>query len=180
MKPPLPYSAEVRLLRWGDSSTAGRTITLEIPPDAGEVHPFKGFPVGAKYGQRFRMRFDVILDDETTPTAADSMEAPARSKDAQRSERAREQYAGMDAMEQARTRASLLCKDQAFQRWICFQNSSPTATFEVSEQAAACAIRKLLYIESRSEIATSEKAYNAFLAMELSYKQAVGLMAEAR
>lgn len=165
-----PYEGEVRLLRWGDSSTAGRTITLEIPPDTGDVHPFKGFPVGAKYGQRFRMQFAVILDDETTPTAPDSVEGPRQEENADRSERAKAQYASMDQMEQARVRASLMCKDWQFMDYVG----------AASEEEAAKLMREALRIKSRSEIATNEHVYECFLAMETSYKQSVGQMAEER
>ena len=61
----LAFEAEVRLLRWSESSTAGRTITLELPPDQGDAHPFRGLPTGHQNGQRFMMSFAAIDDDET-------------------------------------------------------------------------------------------------------------------
>ena len=205
-----PYEGECRLLRWGDSSTAGRTITLEIPPDTGDVHPFKGFPVGTKFGQRFRMRFDVILDDETTPTATDSVEAPARTKeeiiptgwtegegfhpmerpprakekDSDKSERAKAQYASLDEMEQARTRAVLLCKDEHFWNWIWRAHPGGWAAAidatENNEEAAAHWLCEWLEIKSRREIATNNRAFHGFLQTETTYKQAVGQLAEIR
>ncbi len=54
----------VRLLRWGDSSSSGRTVTLKLPDDE-EDHPFKGLPVGAKNGQLLEMEIAIVEDDGT-------------------------------------------------------------------------------------------------------------------
>lgn len=54
----------VRLLRWGDSSSSGRKVTLKLPDDE-EDHPFKGLPVGAKNGQLLEMEIAIVEDDGT-------------------------------------------------------------------------------------------------------------------
>ena len=52
---------EVRLLRWGESSQAGRTVTFLLPED-GE-HPFRGMKTG-KTGDLFAMALAKIADTE--------------------------------------------------------------------------------------------------------------------
>ena len=52
----------VRLLRWGDSSSSGRTVTFKLPDDE-EDHPFKGLEVGSRNGQLLEMEI-AIYDGE--------------------------------------------------------------------------------------------------------------------
>lgn len=57
----------VRLVRWGDSSSSGRTVTFKLPDD-GDEHPFKGLDVGAKNGQLLELEvavYDGVGDVET-------------------------------------------------------------------------------------------------------------------
>jgi hypothetical protein len=58
------FVVEAMLLRWGDTHSAGRTITLvlEETPDG---HPFKGLPCGPANGQRMAISVALISDDET-------------------------------------------------------------------------------------------------------------------
>lgn len=56
------YHDEAVLMRWGESSTNGRTITLQITEDGD--NPFKGLPTG-KNGQRIALAAILINDDET-------------------------------------------------------------------------------------------------------------------
>lgn len=155
-----PYEAEVRLIRWGDSSAAGRTITLELPYDAGEGHPFKGLPTGHKHGQRMRMTFSMIDDDETV-----SPDPPRR----------RERYAKVDDMGKAVQRAALLAKDLAFQQWASEKSGLPP-----SESVAACLIRAECGVASRGELAFDERAYQAFRALETEFDLYRGAMPEVR
>jgi len=155
-----PYAAEVRLLRWGESSTAGRTITLELSPDAGDSHPFKGFPSGHAHGQRFRMSFAVIQDDET--------EAPTITP--------KDRYSGKSAMEKAVARAAILCDDPEFQRWIASTAKPGGITFIEGDfndpgDVAASMLRDRLKIKSRAEIGTDERAYQEFLRIEHQYRE---------
>lgn len=57
------FQGEVLLLNWGDTSTRGRTATLQLA-DEGEEHPFKHFAIGKKAGRRFMAVFVEIGDDE--------------------------------------------------------------------------------------------------------------------
>lgn len=52
----------VRLVRWGDSSSSGRTVTFKLPDDDDE-HPFKGLDVGAKNGQLLEMEIAIYEGD---------------------------------------------------------------------------------------------------------------------
>jgi hypothetical protein len=55
----------VRLLRWSESSSGGRTVTFQLPDD-GDEHPFKGLATGKRDG--------ALLEIEVR--AADDPEAP--------------------------------------------------------------------------------------------------------
>ncbi len=63
----------VRLMRWSDSSTSGRTVTLKLPDDDND-HPFKGLPVGSKNGQEMEMEIwvpeNLPVASKTRPTSA--------------------------------------------------------------------------------------------------------------
>jgi len=64
----------VRLLRWGESSSSGRTVTLRLPDDEDD-HPFKGLPVGSKNGQLLEMEIAIVEDDGSS-----ELETLSRSK----------------------------------------------------------------------------------------------------
>lgn len=51
-----------RLLRWGESSASGRTVTFRLPDDT-EEHPFKGLPVGSRNGQLVEIEIELIEGD---------------------------------------------------------------------------------------------------------------------
>jgi hypothetical protein len=59
------FQGEVMLLNWGDTSTRGRTVTLQLD-DLGEAHPFKHTrqKSGKTPGQRYMMVLVAIGDDE--------------------------------------------------------------------------------------------------------------------
>lgn len=57
----------VRLVRWGDSSSSGRTVTFKLPDD-GDEHPFKGLDVGAKNGQLLEMEIAIYDGDGEVET----------------------------------------------------------------------------------------------------------------
>ena len=52
----------VKLLRWSDSSTSGRTVTFQLPDDT-EDHPFKGLETGKRAGQTMEMEVDLLDGD---------------------------------------------------------------------------------------------------------------------
>lgn len=65
----------VRLVRWGDSSSSGRTVTFKLPDD-GDEHPFKGLDVGAKNGQMLEMEIAIYDGDGDVETLGTSRKAP--------------------------------------------------------------------------------------------------------
>jgi hypothetical protein len=164
---------DVRMLRWSDSSTAGRTATFELDPLDGIEHPLRHFPSGTKNGQRFRVIIAPIADDESSalPDVTEAIPAaPVKAPDPDKSQRGKDAYAAKDAMEKAVVRASLLCKEPGFQQWI----GAGTETVAVNR------LRYELDIESRSEIGRNDRAFQAFLALETRYHEATGLLPERR
>ena len=54
-------------MRWGDSSSSGRTVTLKLPDDT-EDHPFKGLDVGSRNGQLMEMEISLLEGDAELKT----------------------------------------------------------------------------------------------------------------
>ena len=206
---PFRFEAETRLIRWGESSSAGRTITLELPPDDGAAHPFRGFPTGHSHGQRFRMQFDAIADDEQTNspagapptppqpnnrkdiTAAAEPDGKARSptdatapagehnRYAPTGEAQRQRYAAMSPAEQAVVRAALLAKDKRFRAWLTAKYYQGTSI--VDEDVAAHAIRSICCdCDSRKLIGEVPEYMDRFLTMETEFKMDVGELPRPR
>lgn len=91
------YADEALLLRWGDSSTNGRTITLQLH-ESEEQHPFRGLPSG-KNGQRVMIAVTLIGDDEQ----------PAAPADVKRDK---------SPADKAIAKAHILANDPEFQGWM--------------------------------------------------------------
>jgi hypothetical protein len=63
----IAWKGEAQLLSWGDTSTRGRTITLQLAPDdTGDAHPFATARTksGKTTGQRYMLVMVEIGDDE--------------------------------------------------------------------------------------------------------------------
>jgi hypothetical protein len=176
------FEAEVRLIRWSESSTAGRTITIELPPDAGEAHPFRGLPTGHQHGQRFLMQFAAIGDDERPEDPKvqlkgmleRSLEHEARPKDLERSLAGKQRYANSSVMEQARDRSVFLARDPNFIAWVREYQGF------VYDEDAKEFIHNWCGITTRGQIATDPDAYREFIEMETAYKIDTGQFAESR
>tara|TARA_R110000787_G_scaffold23762_3_gene67621 strand:+ start:16543 stop:17592 length:1050 start_codon:yes stop_codon:yes gene_type:complete len=67
----------VKLMRWGDSSAAGRTVTLKLPDDTNE-HPFKNMPIGAKNGQLMEISVRLLNEDGSPVTV--QQKSPKKTK----------------------------------------------------------------------------------------------------
>lgn len=63
--------------------------------------------------------------------------------------------------------AGMLCQDERFQEWLMMQN----LVDELSEDAAAKAIRTVCGIASRAELKTNSEARKAFLALTARFDQ---------
>ncbi len=140
-------SIEVILLRWGDSSAQGRTVTFLLPEDAGE-HPFKGERNG-KTGQRYAMALAKIGDDEAKADAVFGSDGYVEGSAPEKTDEQR-----------AVIRAALLCKEPAFRKWCGV----------TSEQGAITYMRNDCGVASRGEFATNPEALEKFKRLETSYR----------
>jgi hypothetical protein len=157
------FSSEVKLhaLR---RSKEGVVVSLVLHPQSVPEQILT-----AELGTRFMLAWVQIGDDEQPVEPAKVTQFPDRSR------QAREHYQQSDAMEQARTRAALLAKDERFRRWAFpFQGDAKT------ERDVAAFIREQCGIESRRQIATDEQAYRKFIALEIEYKIDTEQMAAPR
>ena len=180
------FRGEARLLRWGESSSAGRTITLELEdgPDASKEHPFKGLPTGAQHGQRLLITAMVINDDETLGSGrTDSLRADKPSTDSPPGQ-APERIPAAPTPKKPKTtaqRAGILCDDAVFHDWLAtahlerwvaaLQNAAS------HEKAAAIFVREHCGVLSRGELDTQPTARKRFETLEAEFKVAVGRMA---
>jgi hypothetical protein len=186
----MTFEAEVRLLRWSDSSTAGRTATFELPADGDVAHPFRGLPVGPKNGQRFRISFELIGDDEQPipdpaavagsrppPCAAQAPQAEAQeggAKNLAKSWAAKEAYRNKSPGEKAVALASLLIKDAEFQRWV------GAAEYSDPQLRADHMLKTWCDIKSKGELTYNEAARIRLDEMRLEFEMAMGRIAEPR
>ncbi len=58
------FKDELLLLRWGDNSRDGMTVTFQLPGEY-DTHPFKHSATGKKTGKRYAAVLVEINDDET-------------------------------------------------------------------------------------------------------------------
>lgn len=107
---------------------------------------------------------------------------PGQPKGEASSEQSRAAYAMKGGAEKAVTRASLLCKEMKFQRWLerhCAAKDIITEA-EAGEEATAELLRACIGVSSRNEIASDPAACQRFLAVETQYKLDTKQMAEVR
>lgn len=147
------YADEALLLRWGDSSTNGRTVTLQLH-EASEQHPFRGLPSG-KNGQRVMIAVTLIGDDEQ----------PASPEDARRETPA----------DKAIKKAHALAGDMEFTRWLM-----PTLALmqERNDECVGMTLDKIRYrcgVLSTTEFRTNPEALKRFndLAWEYEHRSVV-------
>jgi hypothetical protein len=111
----------------------------------------------------------------------DAGSAPSNSKS--KSEQGKAAYAMKDEMEKAVTRAAMLCEEALFQDWLARRGGRrwyPGLSEDTRTQRTAEMLRLELNVKSRSEIASSERAFNDFKALELEFAQHSGRFAEVR
>lgn len=138
------YADEALLLRWGDSSTNGRTLTLQLQ-EHGE-HPFRGLPSG-KNGQRVMIAVTLIGDDEK----------PAAPADVKRDK---------SPADKAIAKAHVLAGDHGFQVW---RGKGSTALLG-KEEITMRAIRADCGVESTTEFRTNPEALKRFLDLVWEYE----------
>lgn len=146
------YHGEGLLLRWGESNSAGRTVTFQLEEDMPH-HPFKGYPSGAKNGQRFVLAVVPIANDQLPDedTAAKVQ---------------RRRFADMPRSQQA----GMLCADPEFQEKVLAANA---------DQAAE-RVRRHCRVASRSELDTDKAAAKLWDNLVSEFEQRTGRAAEQR
>jgi hypothetical protein len=106
--PIIAYQGQVQLLGWGDTSTRGRTITLQLSDDS-DAHPFS--TARTKQGKTAGQRYQIVM----VQLGAD--EQPVEKTPSQM--------------------AFLLCQKPAFQHWLNERSFVPI-TDEDSARAYIC------------------------------------------
>ena len=142
------YADEALLLRWGDSSTNGRTLTLQLQ-EHGE-HPFRGLPSG-KNGQRVMIAVTLIGDDEQ----------PAAPADVKRDK---------SPADKAIAKAHILASDEEFAAWI-----NPGIGHVLTAEGVLDDIRAHCAVNSTTQFRTNPAALKAFedLVWEYEHRQMV-------
>lgn len=135
------YADEALLLRWGDSSTNGRTVTLQLQENGD--HPFRGLPSG-KNGQRVMIAVTLIGDDEQ----------PAAPEDARRETPA----------DKAIKKAHALAGDADFQNWL-----GGNALYKDEERTMSF-IRLRSGVSSTTEFRTNPEALKRFTGLCWEYE----------
>lgn len=93
----------------------------------------------------------------------------------------RERYLAADPQEQALMRAAALPRDGQFRAWVGYMRAGALNAPEATEKGAIDYIREQCCEGgSRSLIGEDQGAYERFLALELSYRIAIGQAAEPR
>jgi hypothetical protein len=130
----------------------------------------------APVGTRVLLAVAELRDDAPEP---EPVSEPPKPKNERLSEAGREAYAQDDDMGKAARRAGMLCKDEAFARWL--ERKFKFVPGRIVD-SATCAdfLRRHLFIGSRSEIATDARAYRDFVAMETTYQMDTGLLPSPR
>lgn len=97
------YQGEALLVNWGDTSSRGRTVTLELPQED-ETHPFRDLAIrsGKQAGQRFALVVVQVGDDEQPVVQEKKLSA----------------------------QAAILCKDAGFRSFIAERSISVVETEE--------------------------------------------------
>lgn len=130
-------------------------LILEIPIErAEEALRVFGIP---QPGHEVRVAIALLKPPDNNVTAL-------KADDNKKSERSKAAYAAQSDKEKAVTRAAMLCEDADFRYWL--RNTHP----EVCHLEAAPALRELLKIKSRRDIAFDRRAFEAFLDLEWQYQ----------
>ncbi len=153
------YRGEAICKRWGDSSSAGRTVTLQLE-DGGE-HPFRGYE-----GERFAIVVVPIGNDEKpmkkllgdASTREDEVKAlrPVDGGDAHKATsspaKPKKRWHEMPPSQ----RAGMLCDDPEFWAFLNASNTHAIASGDVApvetKDGAAAVLRLVCGVTSRSEI----------------------------
>lgn len=163
------YQGEVQLLRWGDNSTNGMTVTLALNGvEEGEGHPFKGLGTG-KQGQQFMAVLVPVT--ESPPQASDGdaghhsipSEPVAGSGGASSKTPQGSQARTFNDMTPAQ-QAGMMCQDPEFRRWLHEQRGMPEGA------EVALFVRRMCGVESRRDIVAGAPAGRRWSAIISEYR----------
>lgn len=172
------FKGRVQLLRWLDSSSAGKTVTFALDIDsAPDSHPFKGLGTG-KYGQEFMLvAVPITVGGEPIPPGA-TTEAAIWSAAADHPPPP-ERSAAPGGAKRERTlpeKVGMRCNEGPFRVWIERQ----TGRDDIGELEAAAWVRRECGVESRKHIIPGTEAAKKWLALETRFLEDTGQMAERR
>jgi len=154
MTTPNTYQGEAMLLRWGDNNSSGRTVTFQIEEEG--PHPFKGYPSGAKNGQRFMIVAVPIAADETV-----DRDAIAKAK-------VKRAWHEIPRSQQA----AILIGDAKFQNWYWNR--------EIDQDRADRYFKHEMLIKSKKELDSDSMAAAKFDDLVRRYRAATGQEPEQR
>ena len=130
---------EAMLLRWGESHSSGRTVTLQLPEEDGP-HPFKGLKCGPANGQRLAVSIALINDDE-------SQSKPTKER------------RKFDELKRS-NQAGMLCDERRFWSFLIEKGGLINVHSDdiPPEKQAAQVVRKLCNVNTRAAFDTNEQA----------------------
>ena len=171
------FKGKVQLLRWLDSSSAGKTVTFALDIDsAPDSHPFKGLGTG-KYGQEF-MLVAVPITDEGEPIPPGATTEAAIGSAAADHPPPPERSAAPGGAKREKTlpeKVGMRCNDPAFAAWV-----GETRTGSADADVVADWVRFKCGVNSRKEILPGTLAAEKWLALETAFLESTGQMAERR
>lgn len=152
------YKGEAQLVRWADSLSAGRTLTLRLEEE-GLLHPFKGIPAG----QRMQV-VAVLVDDQEQPLAPERAKRPVKNAPGSSNGRTPDFDSGNGGSSPSpgskpklrSNLAALRCEDVDFQAWLklrYYRSWKDIPLCDDKPHATATAVLKAaLGIQSRTEL----------------------------
>ena len=158
-----PFTADVVLLNSGETARKGMYVELGLhheidgPICPEDRNPFMDLDQGREKGQRFRVTFHLLAEDEQTTEPEQTEERPKGG------ERAKRKWDELTPTQQA----GIACKDPAFQQWVCLKNGN-----EPREDTAASMVRGICGVDSRSELSLYPAAATAWGRLYVEFKQA--------
>lgn len=120
-----------------------------------------------------------VRESRRPEEASPATPEPPAGANNQRAVMAKEHYASLDNMERAVADAGMLASDPAFQEWIG-RHRGWRGPPPIDAAVAAALIRNECNIISRSELATSKSAYDAFQRLRTTFEIETGRMAAPR
>ena len=181
------YRGEGILLRWGESSANGRTVTFQIGdgPDDAERHPFYGLKTGKEYGQRFALVAVPLAENENDSAVEPSSALPLSADTVGPEEVGSAATAHPATARPALTEgeklvqmSGILCGDERFQNWLAIEFGMNPGFWD--ELRTTQWLRAECGIASRRALATNEPAQQKFRGLVARYKLETGQMAEPR